>query len=221
MVQSRGVTFSAVVDYENTTINQGQVYFEIDGNPLVDENGSILYAPVKDNHADLPYDNTNDISLGNHTLTAVYLYDDRILATDNKTLTVIENIPEGAGDEIPSKEEKQDTYTKDTRAHKTIANTIQSNIPAIHQIIVGNIVIPADTVITLGELNEMFDQTFANGHLLLYIDGQLVYNGTVGDDLATVILEIIEKFLGEHELKVEFTDSNNQTQTYTKNVTIA
>ncbi len=80
--------------------------------------------------------------------------------------------------------------------------------------------IPADTVITLGELNEIFNQTFANGHLLLYIDGQLVYNGTVGDDLATVILEIIEKFLGEHELKVEFTDSDNQTQTYTKNVTI-
>lgn len=81
--------------------------------------------------------------------------------------------------------------------------------------------IPADNVITLGELNEIFDQTFTNGHILLYIDGELVFNGTVGDDLATVLLEIIEKFLGEHEIKVEFTDSNNQTQSYVKNVTIA
>jgi len=222
MVRARGVTFSAVIDYENTTINQGQVYFEIDGNPLVDETGSTLYAPVKDNHADLPYEMPNDISLGKHTITAVYLYDDRIIATDDKTLTIIEDIPKGAGDEDknPSKGGKQETYTKDTRAHKAITNTIQSNIPTIHQIIIGNIVIPADAVITLGQLNEIFGQTFTNGHLLLYIDGELVYNGTVGDDIATVILEIIDKFLGKHELKVEFTDADGKTNTYTENVTI-
>ena len=222
MVRARGVTFSAVVDYENRTINQGQVYFEIDGEPLVDENGSILYAPVKDNRADIPYVIPADISLGNHTLTAVYLVGTNTQIIDIKTLTIIDEIPEGASDEdkTPSEDEKQDTHKKDTIPHKAITISIQSNIPTIHQIITNNIVIPADNVITLGELNEMFDQTFTNGHLLLYIDGTLVYNGTVGDDLATVILEIIEKFLGEHELKVEFTDSSNQTQSYTKNVTI-
>lgn len=81
-------------------------------------------------------------------------------------------------------------------------------------------VIPADNVITLGEINEIFGQTFSNGHLLLYIDGQLVFNGTVDDNLATVILEIVEKFLGEHELKVEFTGADGKTNTYTKNITI-
>ena len=222
MVNGKGVTFDAYVDYKNRTIKYGKVYFEIDGKPLVDEDGLVLYAPVKDNWASLPYEIPKDLSLGNHTLTAVYIASTSIWTTDEKTLTIIENIPEGASDEgqNPQEDEKQETYKKDTRAHKTITYTIQSNIPAIHQIIIDNIVIPADTVITLGELNEIFNQTFANGHLLLYIDGQLVYNGTLGDDLATVILEIIEKFLGEHELKVEFTDSNNQTQTYTKNVTI-
>ncbi|AWX31626.1 hypothetical protein [Methanosphaera sp. BMS] len=222
MVNGKGVTFDAYVDYKNRTIKFGKVYFEIDGKPLVDEDGLVLYAPINDNWASLPYEIPKDLSLGNHTLTAVYIASTSIWTKDEKTLTIIENIPEGASDENqnPQEDEKQDTYTKDTRAHKTVTNTIQSNIPAIHQIIVGNIVIPADTVITLGQLNEMFGQKFVNGHLLLYIDGQLVYNGTVGDDLATVILEIIEKFLGEHELKVEFTDSNNQTQTYTKNVTI-
>lgn len=80
--------------------------------------------------------------------------------------------------------------------------------------------ITIDNTITLGKLNEIFGQTFTNGHLLLYIDGQLVFNGTVGDDLASVILEIMEKFLGQHELKVEFTDADGKTMTYTKNVTI-
>ncbi|RAP51139.1 MAG: hypothetical protein BZ136_00125, partial [Methanosphaera sp. rholeuAM74] len=222
MVNGKGVTFDAYVDYKNRTIKYGKVYFEIDGKPLVDEDGLVLYAPVNDNWAHLPYTLPKNLSLGNHTLTAVYIASTSTWTTDEKTLTIIEKIPEGASDEDknPSEDGKQETYTKDTRAHKTVTNTIQSNIPAIHQIIVGNIVIPADTVITLGQLNEIFGQTFANGHLLLYIDGELVYNGTVGDDLATVILEIIEKFLGEHEIKVEFTDSDNQTQSYVKNVTI-
>ena len=80
--------------------------------------------------------------------------------------------------------------------------------------------IPADNVLTLGELNEIYNQTFINGHLLVYIDGELVFNGTVNDDLTTVILKIIEKFLGQHEIKVEFTDNNNEIRTYTENITI-
>ena len=218
MVQGRSVTLSAIVDYKNSTINQGQVYFEIDGEVLSDENGSILYAHVKNNRADLPYDMPEDISLGNHTLTALYLYDDSILATDDKTLTIIENIPEGAGGgETPSEEGKQGRNRHYTRPYETIHLTVT----AVHEIIAGNTVIPAENVLTLGELGEIFNLTFTNGHLLVYIDGQLVYNGTVGDDLTTVILQIIEKFLGKHEIKVEFTDSSNQTKTYTENVTIS
>ncbi len=219
MVQGMGVTLSAIIDYMNTTVNYGKVYFEIDGKALVNENGSVLYAPVKANRADLPYDMPEDISLGNHTLTVVYLYDDSILATDNKTLTIIENIPEGAGDEIPTEEKKQETYTKYTKPHK-YTKTIHLTVTAVHEIITDNRVIPAGNVITLGVLNEIFGQTFTNGHLLLYIDGELVFNGTVDDDLATVILEIIEKFLGKHELKVEFTDADGKTNTYNKTIMI-
>ena len=82
----------------NSTVNYGEVYFEIDGKALLDENASVLYAPVMDNRADLPYDMPSDISLGMHTLTAVYMVSPTISVTDTKTLTIIENIPEGAGD---------------------------------------------------------------------------------------------------------------------------
>ena len=130
MVQRRSVTLSAYIGNLNGTVNYGSVYFEIDGIPLVDENGSILYAPVEDNWADLPYDMPKEISLGNHTLTALYPENNTILATDNKTLTIIENIPEGAGDEdeIPSEDEKQETRPQNTRSHKTIHSTITEPI---------------------------------------------------------------------------------------------
>lgn len=75
-------------------------------------------------------------------------------------------------------------------------------------------------VLTLDALNRIFNQTFINGHLLVYIDGKLVFNDTVTDDLSTVILKIIEEYLGAHELKVVFTDSQNHTSTYTENITI-
>ncbi|RAP51199.1 MAG: hypothetical protein BZ138_05780 [Methanosphaera sp. rholeuAM270] len=225
MLHGEGVTFRATIDYKNTTISQGKVYFEIDGNPLVDEKGFILYAPVEDNWAFLPYKMPSNISVGNHTLTAVYTYDNRILATDNKTLTLIESIPGGAGEkeEIPSEDIKQETYTKDTTHQKSSAKhakIINSAIATSHKVITDNNEITLGNTITLDILNELFGQTFTNGHLLLYIDGKLVFNRTVGDDLSTVILEIMEKYLGEHEMKVEFTDSGNESKIYTKNVTI-
>ena len=210
----------------NSTVNLGKVYFEIEGKALLNENGSVLYAPVIDNRAEVAYDMPEDISLGNHTLTAVYLYDDDILATDEKTLTIIENIPEGASDEnkTPSEETgRQQRYTKDIQRPNTMTKytkTAQSTTPTSHKVVTANNMITITNTITLGELNEIFGQTFTNGHLLLYIDGELVFNATVGDDLATVILEIMEKYLGQHELKVEFTDNDNQTQTYTKNISI-
>lgn len=85
----------------------------------------------------MPYYISSDISLGNHTLTAVYTLGPDTRITDDKTLTIIQNIPEGAGDrgETPSSEnEKQETYKKDTIPHKN-TNSIQSNIPTMHQII--------------------------------------------------------------------------------------
>ena len=224
MVRGRGVTFSAIVEYENMTINQGQVYFEIDGKPLLDRNGSIIYVPVKDNWADLPYEMRTYISLGKHILTAVYMLDNDTIITDNKTLSIIENIPEGAGDEgkTPSSEHRnQQRYTKDTIHTITkYTKTVHPTLFTGYKVITDNNAISIGNTITLGNLNEIFGQTFTNGHLLLYIDGELVFNGTVNDDLSTVILEIMKKFLIRHEFKVEFTGADGQTNTYTKNVAI-
>lgn len=90
----------------------------------------------------------------------------------------------------------------------------------MHNIIVNNSVVYESNVLPLDALNRIFGEDFRNGHLLVYIDGQLVFNMTVNDDLAIFILELIEKFLENHEIKVEFTDINNQTETFSKNVTI-
>ncbi len=218
MVQGKGVTLSALIYEKNKTVNYGEVYFVIDDKPIMADNGSVLYVPVKDSLAELPYDVPADIGLGNHTLTAVFIKYVTAWNKDDKTLTIIENIPEGAGgkDEIPSENGKHGRYKQYTRPYETIHLTVT----AVHEIITDNRVIPADNVLTLAELGEIFNLTFTKGHLLVYIDGELVYNGTVGDDLTTVILEIIDKFLGKHEIKVEFTDADGKTNTYNKTITI-
>lgn len=69
-------------------------------------------------------------------------------------------------------------------------------------------------------LNKLFNLTFINGHLKVYIDGELVFEGDTGDDLTLVIFEIIEKYLGEHEVKVEFTDRDNKTNTYKEKIIV-
>ena len=35
---------------------------------------------------------------------------------------------------------------------------------------------------TIQSLNEIFGQNFTNGHLVVYLDGKVVFNATVGDD---------------------------------------
>ena len=50
---------------------------------------------------------------------------------------------------------------------------------------------------------KIFSQNFTNGHLVVYLDGKVVFNATVGDDIFTVIFEIIDGLLGNHELKVK------------------
>lgn len=72
----------------------------------------------------------------------------------------------------------------------------------------------------LDYLNKLFNLTFINGHLKVYIDGELVFEGDTTDDLTQAIFEIIEKYLGEHEVKVEFTDSENKTNTYTEKIIV-
>ncbi|MBO7718832.1 MAG: hypothetical protein J6S29_01620 [Methanosphaera sp.] len=73
---------------------------------------------------------------------------------------------------------------------------------------------------TVKSLNDIFGQNFTNGHLVVYLDGKVVFNDTVDGDIYTIIFEIIDGLLGNHELKVEFTVGND-TQGYEKNITIS
>ncbi len=73
--------------------------------------------------------------------------------------------------------------------------------------------------ITIDTLNKIFNTNFTNGHLTVYLDGILIFNDTITGNIWKIILEITEKYLGTHEIKVEYTD-NNKTQTYTENITI-
>lgn len=126
MVKGRSVTFTALVYEKNKTVNYGKVYFIIDDKPILAENGSVLYVPVKDSRADLPYDMPRDISLGKHTISAVFIKYVTAWNKDDKTLTIIENIPEGSSDEnkTPSEDtRRQPRYTKDTHIIKHLQNT--------------------------------------------------------------------------------------------------
>ncbi|WP_407424426.1 hypothetical protein, partial [Methanobrevibacter sp.] len=59
-----------------------------------------------------------------------------------------------------------------------------------------------------------------NGHLKVYVDGTLVFDGDVDDDLSRIIFEIIEKFLGKHEITIEFKDSSGNTQNHNETIII-
>ena len=69
-------------------------------------------------------------------------------------------------------------------------------------------------------LNKLFNMTFINGHLKVFIDGKLVFEGNTTDDLTQVIFEIIEKYLGEHEITVEFTNSEGKSNKYSEKVIV-
>ena len=107
--------------------------------------------------------------------------------------------------------------TKTRNIHKLSSKQVTKNSYKVY--VKGNI-ITNTKYITINMLNNIFNQTFLNGHLVVYIDGVLVFNGTVYDDIYTIIVEITGKLLGQHELKVEFTDLNNDTRTYHEVITI-
>ena len=81
-------------------------------------------------------------------------------------------------------------------------------------------VICHSNVINLKALIDLFKLNMTNGHLKVYIDGTLVFDDDVDDDLSRVIFEIIEKFLGKHEITVEFTDKSGKTQTLNETIII-
>lgn len=77
-----------------------------------------------------------------------------------------------------------------------------------------------NNLLLLETLNAIFNIDFTNGHLLVYIDGELVFNATTTDDLTQIIYNLLSLLRGEHEIKVEFTDKEGKTNTYTENITV-
>lgn len=225
MVKGKTATFSATINYKNTKINYGKVYFEIDGKPLV-RRGAILYAPVKNNQADLSCPSSINIALGMHTITAVYAYNNRIIAKDNKTLTIIDDMPKGADDQgkTPSNEDR-----KEETQHKTTPDSVleyssvnYDSAPKTYTVTSasGNQLICKSNLILLEYLNKLFNMTFINGHIKVYIDGKLVFEGNTTDDLTQAIFEIIDDYIGEHEITVEFTDSEGKTNNYKEKIIV-
>ncbi|WP_407422697.1 hypothetical protein [Methanobrevibacter sp.] len=72
----------------------------------------------------------------------------------------------------------------------------------------------------LKALMDLFKLNLTNGHLKVYVDGTQVFDGDVDDNLSRAIFEIIEKFLGKHEITIEFKDSNGNTQKYNETIII-
>lgn len=96
-----------------------------------------------------------------------------------------------------------------------------SNYRSIDKITVNNRQIQIfDNKLTLDVLNHIFNKDFRNGHLLVYIDGKLVFNATTTDDLLLIIFDLLDLLFGNHEIKVVFTDNDGNTNTYTENITI-
>ena len=83
-----------------------------------------------------------------------------------------------------------------------------------------NQLICKSTLFILEYLNKLFNMTFINGHIKVYIDGKLVFEGDTTDDLTQTIFEIIDKYLGEHEITVEFTDREGKSNTYKEKIIV-
>lgn len=83
-----------------------------------------------------------------------------------------------------------------------------------------NSVVYQGNSLTLDAINKIFGQNITNGHLVVFMEGQVIFNDTVSDDLSMTILQLIEKYLGNHKIKIEFTDANNNTNTYEEDIII-
>ncbi|AMD16942.1 hypothetical protein TL18_02230 [Methanobrevibacter sp. YE315] len=85
-----------------------------------------------------------------------------------------------------------------------------------------NKVVSEGDTLKLEGINKLFDSDFTNGHLLVYVDGKLVFNEITTGDLSTPIFGVAD-FIGQHQISVEFTsndDPNGNTNKYTENVII-
>jgi len=115
---------------------------------------------------------------------------------------------------------KDDTYNNHYFNNKRQSKISKETVKPLKSILTKNIELTKSNYLTLERLNNIFNQNFTNGHLLVYIDGKLVFNGTTTDDLSQLIYDLLKLFSGNHELKVEFTDNKGNYDTYAKNISV-
>lgn len=128
-------------------------------------------------------------------------------ASDNGTTPVPENgtIP----DSVPNYSPVKSTYYY-SAASKTYTVTRASD----------NQIICKSNLFILEYLNKLFNMTFINGHIKVYIDGKLVFEGDTTDDLTQVIFEILDEYRGEHEVTVEFTNREGKSDTFKEKIIV-
>lgn len=114
----------------------------------------------------------------------------------------------------PSYQENKKTVNNQKTTHK-VSNIAKITVKKNNKVIKIN-----DNQLTLATLNNIFGLNFTEGHLAVYIDGKLVFNDTTTDDLSQIIYDLLKLLSGNHEIKVEFTDNEGKTNTYTETITV-
>jgi uncharacterized protein YjbI with pentapeptide repeats len=148
-------------------------------------------------------------------------------STSNDTNPTNDTTPETS----PSNNDQKQSNTQPTphtQKHKEVKQNptkTTNNQQKVHKTHViknasDNSVLYQGNSLTLDAINKIFGQNITNGHLVVFMDGHVIFNDTVSDDLSTTIIELIEQYLGNHNIKIEFTDANNNTNTYEENVII-
>lgn len=207
------VKLNAIVDSVNPglRLSEGYVTFKVGNVDLVDEKGNKIVVPVKNGTASASITLTKDLSKYS-TITAFYS-GSRVYAVSSSTpesfKVLSKDTPKPHHNVIPKHTSKT---IKQVRNVDTTSNA--------YKVYVNDNLVYSGKAITLGALNDIFELNFTNGHLLVYLDGELVFNGTTTDDLSLIIINIVEGLLGEHEIKVVFTDSEGNTNTYKENIVI-
>ncbi|HIH35264.1 MAG TPA: hypothetical protein HA255_02335 [Methanosphaera sp.] len=143
---------------------------------------------------------------------------------NNKNEIIITNpdTEETFYDYIEFEDEDIETYdnTKTVNQPKTHQKTINNHPVKVEHPYKKSVATGTVNYLNLSRLNDIFNQNFTNGHLLVYIDGELVFNGTTTDDLSLVICNLLKFISGNHEIKVVFTDNKRNTNNYTENINV-
>ena len=126
----------------------------------------------------------------------------------------------GDDDDGDSSNDGQDTNANKIIKLKKPVKSILYSESSVQKIITKNNEITVYKYqLLLDTLNKIFNMDFTNGHILVYIDGKLVFNGTTTDDLFLLIYDLLQIIRGDHQIKVEFTDNKGNSKTYEENIT--